>query len=552
MVALIQASLAFSLAFVLVAALSPWLSRTVGVRWWYWVWLLLALRLLIPYSAAWPQAPLVLEASEAQTQVELTPVEAQTPAAAQSPAEAPTAGWKRWAIPVYWSGAGLFAGYYAINGLFFHRRLRRWSHPARRKQTLTILGQAQACLRIRRPVRLMVCPLLPGPALQGLFRPTVLLPTEEMEPDDLALVFAHELSHLKCHDLWYKRLLLCVQGLHWFNPLVHVMARLARNDLELACDSRVVERQDARFRARYGYSLLKAAEAGRGRDPVAALRMGGGKQALQRRLGHLFDGQPRREGLALVACVSAVLIFSGALLGQASALSAPHYASADDYSPAYFDPANPNFYLLSPSILPDEAPESTTVVVYSTTAIHSQTYAAAVRRSGDLENSSRLSTTTVPAPLPSAFASAAGLPLSGREGEAYAVPALGLKAHAAVALLPAGGNAPDGWMLQAGDTVSLSLNMSADVPVELGYCLDGERLSLFFSGSVASGVCRFTVPEDGAYSFLIANPSDQEIALHSGAVQLDAEGLYHTTTTIITTAAESFSGTTVIDSRPME
>ena len=91
MVALIQASLAFSLAFVLVAALSPWLSRTVGVRWWYWVWLLLALRLLIPYSAAWPQAPLVLEASEAQTQVELTPVEAQTPAAAQSPAEAPTA-----------------------------------------------------------------------------------------------------------------------------------------------------------------------------------------------------------------------------------------------------------------------------------------------------------------------------------------------------------------------------------------------------------------------------------------------------------------------------
>ena len=52
--------------------------------------------------------------------------------------------------------------------------------------------------------------------------------------------------------------------------------------------------------------------------------------------------------------------------------------------------------------------------------------------------------------MPSAFASAAGLPLSSREGEAYAVPALGLKAHAAVALLPAGGNAPDGWMLQAG------------------------------------------------------------------------------------------------------
>ena len=148
MVALIQASLAFSLAFVLVAVLSPWLSRAVGVRWWYWIWLLLALRLLVPYSAAWPKAPLVLEASEAQTQVELTPIEAQTPAAAQAPAEAPSAGWKRWAIPVYCSGAGLFAGYYAINGLFFHRRLRRWSHPARRKHTLTLFSQAQARLRL--------------------------------------------------------------------------------------------------------------------------------------------------------------------------------------------------------------------------------------------------------------------------------------------------------------------------------------------------------------------------------------------------------------------
>ncbi len=544
MVALIQASLAFSLAFALVAALSPWLSRAVGVRWWYWVWLLLALRLLVPYAAAWPQAPLVLEAASAQTQVELTAAETQAPAAAPAPTEAQGAGWRRWVVPVYLSGAGLFGGYYAINGLLFQRRLRRWSRPAREKQTLTLFGQERARLSLRRPVRLMVCPLLPGPALQGLFRPTVLIPSEQMEPGDLELVFAHELSHLKHHDLWYKRLLLCVQGLHWFNPLVHVMARLARSDLELACDSRVVERQDARFRARYGYSLLKAAEAGRGRDPVAALRMGGGKQALKRRLGHLFDGQPRREGLAVVACIAAVLLFSGALLGQASALSTPQYASTDDYDPAYFDPSNLNFYLLSPSGRRDEALDATTVV------FHSQTYATSVLHPEDPAHQAGepapLPTTTVAGQFSPAFGSAAGLPLpsSGSEAEAYAIPALGLKAYSAVALLPAGGNTPDGWMLQAGDVVSLSLNMSGDVPVELGYSRDGGRLGVFFSGSVSSGVCRFTVPEDGVYAFLVANPSGQQITLHSGAVQLNTEGSYRTTTT---KAAESFAGTTVID-----
>lgn len=107
-------------------------------------------------------------------------------------------------------------------------------------------------------------------------------------------------------------------------------------------------------------------------------------------------------------------------------------------------------------------------------------------------------------------------------------------------------------MLQAGDTVSLSLNMSADVPVELGLLPRRRASEPILQRFRCLGRLPLHRAEDGAYSFLIANPSDQEIALHSGAVQLDAEGLHHTTTTIITTAAESFSGTTVIDSRPME
>ncbi len=547
MVALIQATLAFSLAFALIAVLSRWLSRAVGVRWWYWVWLLLALRLLIPFCAEWPQAPLVLDVAEVQRQTTLAPSETLAPAASPVPVAPQQGNWLRWAVPVYLAGAGLFAGYFMLNSLLFRRKLRRWSRPAQWAQTIQAFEAEKARLGIRRPVRLLVCPPLSGPALQGLFRPTVLLPSEAVDGSDLSFAFAHELAHLKHHDLWYKRLLLIVQGLHWFNPLVHVMAFLARNDLELACDSRIVERQDAHFRARYGYALLQIARSSR--SPISSLGMGSGKQALKRRLGHLFDGKPRREGLAVVASVAAVLLFSGALLGQASALAAPHYANPEEYASSYFDPSNDGFYLLSASGHPSPAVVETSVVVYldETEVPHQPASSGTLEENGPLP-----SIPALPDDVAASFMTATGLPLMPADAalSGYDIPALCMKPQASVLLLPSGDSATDGWWLQAGDTVSITLNMSENVPLVLGYRLqDGSgNWGMLYSGPVFSGVCTFTVPEDGSYSFLMANPAGQAATLQSGLIQLKGEPVYFTTTI----AVQSFPDTTVMDDRPME
>ena len=47
-----------------------------------------------------------------------------------------------------------------------------------------------------------------------------------------------------------KLLLLAARCLHWFNPLVHLIARFAQEDIEAACDDTVVRGQDGAYRLR--------------------------------------------------------------------------------------------------------------------------------------------------------------------------------------------------------------------------------------------------------------------------------------------------------------
>ena len=53
--------------------------------------------------------------------------------------------------------------------------------------------------------------------------------------------------------LWLKLLLVLARAMQWFNPLVHLMARFAYEDIELACDDAVAKEmciRDSSFTAR--------------------------------------------------------------------------------------------------------------------------------------------------------------------------------------------------------------------------------------------------------------------------------------------------------------
>ena len=101
--------------------------------------------------------------------------------------------------------------------------------------------------------------------LAWLLRPVLLLPEGRASGRMLHYALLHELTHYRRRDIWLKALMLWVCAVHWFNPLVWLMARAVERDTELACDERAAGRLTAGERAEYGRAILEAAAAGKER-----------------------------------------------------------------------------------------------------------------------------------------------------------------------------------------------------------------------------------------------------------------------------------------------
>jgi beta-lactamase regulating signal transducer with metallopeptidase domain len=143
----------------------------------------------------------------------------------------------------------------------------RLSRDVRRMQVVQeprvtqLLRQCSEELAVRQRVTLLASDDLPAPALMGVFRPRLLLPTrvlETFEPAELRLILLHELAHLKRHDVLVNWLVALLQAAHWFNPVLWLAFARLRADRELATDELVLRRtSDAGERGAYGETILK-------------------------------------------------------------------------------------------------------------------------------------------------------------------------------------------------------------------------------------------------------------------------------------------------------
>lgn len=97
------------------------------------------------------------------------------------------------------------------------------------------------------------------PAVMGLLCPRIVLPADfalRYDAIERELILCHERVHLRRFDLQANALAAALRCVFWFDPLLHVAARLFRRDQELACDARVVASHPQHKRA-YADAMLK-------------------------------------------------------------------------------------------------------------------------------------------------------------------------------------------------------------------------------------------------------------------------------------------------------
>ena len=197
---------------------------------------------------------------------------------------------------IWLAGIGLMAIWFLLTNLSFCRKAKAGAVP----------------LKTDTPVQVLVSSRVPSPCVVGLIRPVICVTPECAEDEQiLRHVLTHEMAHLRQWDpVWsfVRCVCLCV---YWFNPLVWVAAAQSRRDCELSCDESALKQLGDAERTAYGRTLLMMVRTA---SPAALLNtatsMSESKKQLKERMCFIVK-KPRNILIAAIAMTLVIALAAG-------------------------------------------------------------------------------------------------------------------------------------------------------------------------------------------------------------------------------------------------
>lgn len=322
-----------SLVGVLLLVIKWLLRDKLSPRWQYFVWVVLAARLLVPatWGGGTALLPLPLWVQMAQLTVEARLSSAYTSIAQAVRVTAPVP-WLTglphsitdWLFFLYVLGVVLFLLRYLLSYLSLRQLVQKGENPSEdlRRQVMGVGEKYGLPL-----CSMVVLPGLTSPMVCGVFRPVLALPAGKEVEDHVIL---HELLHVKYRDALQNVFWSLCRAVHWCNPLLHLLLNRVGNDLESLCDQRVLERLAGEERRSYGISLLSMANEKYPRAPGTTSVSNGGKN-IARRIEAIVRFKTYPKGMALASCCITLLLLVTCLTGTAAGPS--DQVLTDDWSP---------------------------------------------------------------------------------------------------------------------------------------------------------------------------------------------------------------------------
>lgn len=333
---LIQVSLTTSVVLLPILLLCAVLRRRYPARVVCALWVIFAVRLLVPVQNSFPDAPVQVTPRTTLVEVQTTQVSESVPETSGTEDETvitePQLIVERHWVPagaavtaetqksiafdeilaIVWAvgAAAFFVGSMLSYRRFVHR-VRRTARDVRDLELLRIYESECERLGLRQRIPLRQTPEADGPMLVGLVHPVLLLPKSGIPLADAPLILRHELTHAKHKDVLCKMVFLLARCVHWFNPVVHLLAWQGAQDLEIACDQSVVHGLDTDAKRQYGQCILNDVARRMYGGTMLTTRLTGGGKAMKTRLQALFSPNKKRRGVALILTAAFALTLVG-------------------------------------------------------------------------------------------------------------------------------------------------------------------------------------------------------------------------------------------------
>lgn len=158
---------------------------------------------------------------------------------------------------IWGCGSFIVLLYYLIGHSMFRHSMMRRSEICRNEKINEAVSEMAAQLKLKRVPQVRIAnKMQTGPFTIGFFRNIIVLPDGDYKEKNLYYVLRHELVHCASRDAQLKAIFILVKIIHWFNPLVWLMKTLADQDMELACDEKVLAVSTGDERKEYSEVLM--------------------------------------------------------------------------------------------------------------------------------------------------------------------------------------------------------------------------------------------------------------------------------------------------------
>ncbi|PRT21355.1 methicillin resistance protein [Bacillus wiedmannii] len=343
---LIETSLMASILVGFILCIKVLFRNKLTPRWQYMLWIVLMIRLLLPWSpdSSYSIYSLLSYSSsvseviqkntpspentvndEMQHTVELEQ-NAETVTKNSEP-EVNVSSEQQTALSLYKVALYVWlAGVIILAVITFITNRRLYSYIKKQpditdEQVTTVFNRCKQSMKMKKAVSLRLAGKIASPTVFSFFRPKVLLSKKHMKvlnEQQLQYVFYHELAHIKRNDVAVNWIMYSLILLNWFNPILWYAYFCMREDQELACDAYALTFIDKEEQIAYGHTIITLLEHYSYQVPSLA-NLSRNKRTLKRRIVMIKKFQKKSYRLSLLGIIVIVAIASLSLFNARAA-----------------------------------------------------------------------------------------------------------------------------------------------------------------------------------------------------------------------------------------
>lgn len=337
-------SVSTSVIIIILILFSPFLNKYYASKWKYWIWVFLALWLIIPFGEI--SGKLADNAlSQLRTQITLTsekedienieeqfqqeelhkqiiveiPSQITTPILISSLKKNISITLLDIIAFVWLLGSLFFLFMHLISYFYYKRQVIKKGACIKDSCILCQMFELKQELHIKDTICIIEYPEAASPMIIGFFKLILILPEEQYTSEELFFILKHELVHCKRKDVYAKLLFVVAKAVHWFNPLIWIMQKEAAIDMELSCDEKVTKGVDYAIRKAYTETLLSTLHKKTAKGTVLSTQFYGETKIMKKRFKNILNKVRKKNGVIILIGTIILTIGAGTLIGCSAA-----------------------------------------------------------------------------------------------------------------------------------------------------------------------------------------------------------------------------------------